>query len=213
MGVVPAEPAAERAYLVTKDLILSGRISAGSLLSEGQIATELNLSRTPVREAFLRLETEELLTLIPKRGAVVTPVSPTEGADILDARLALETSAAHRLATRADLAPVIEHLGSIIARQARASREKDVELFAELDQLFHGGIVTLAGNAIVTRFYATLADRQRRMTVGAVGPKLERLSRLTREHRGLLGCLADRNPAGFSTLLDEHLTATHGSRR
>src|ERR1700743_28677 len=94
---VTTEPAAHRAYVATKDLSLAAGLSAGALLSEGEIAARLALSRTPVREAFLRLENEELLRLIPKRGAVVVPVPPTEAADVLDVRLALETASARRL--------------------------------------------------------------------------------------------------------------------
>src|SRR5262249_10586933 len=91
------ESAATRAYRATKDLILSGEIPPGSLLSEGEIADRLAVSRTPVREAFLRLETEDLLRLVPKRGAVVVPVPLTEAADVLDVRYALETASARRL--------------------------------------------------------------------------------------------------------------------
>src|ERR1700760_1846284 len=97
------QPAAQRAYTLTKDLILSGHLPAGSLVSEGDIAERLLLSRTPVREAFLRLETEDLLRLIPKRGAVVVAVSPTEAVDVLDVRLALEVAAVQRLVDRPDL--------------------------------------------------------------------------------------------------------------
>lgn len=204
-----AEPAAHRAYVATKDLILSGRIPAGSLLSEGEIAQRLALSRTPVREAFLRLETEDLLRLIPKRGAVVVPVPPTEAADVLDVRLALETAAVRRLRERADLSGLLAELDGLIERQAGCARDREVDEFAVADQLFHSAIVTSAGNAIATKFYAGLADRQRRMTIGAVGPRPERLAGLVAEHRRLRGLVADRDVAGFGAFLGEHLDATH----
>lgn len=68
--------AAERAYRFTKAGILDGTLPAGELISEGQVARPLQLSRTPVREAFLQLQAEGLLKLFPKRGALVVPVSP-----------------------------------------------------------------------------------------------------------------------------------------
>src|ERR1700716_2733590 len=91
-------PAGDRAYQHTKELILSGRLPGGHLFSEGDIATSLEISRTPVREAFLRLEVEELLRLIPKRGAIVVPVPPGEAEDVLDLREALESAAVRRIA-------------------------------------------------------------------------------------------------------------------
>lgn len=207
------EPAAaQRAYAATKDRILAGLLPAGSLLSEGEIAHELALSRTPVREAFLRLEAEQLLQLIPKRGAVVVAVPATEAVDILDVRRALETAAVRRLAaTPDDLTGLVGELAALVEQQARAARDRDVVRFAELDERFHHAVVTAAGNAIATRLYATLADRQRRMTVGAVGPRPERLADLVAQHRGLLTAIADRDLPAFTAALEDHLDSTHNA--
>src|SRR6201987_5983692 len=113
-----AESAALRAYRATKDLILSGEILPGALLSEGEIADRLALSRPPVREAFLLLETEDLLRLVPKRGAVVVPVPPTEAAEVLDVRYALETASARRLREpRREITRLLTDLDQLIAAQ------------------------------------------------------------------------------------------------
>ncbi len=206
----PTLPAAQRAYEVTKELILSGELAAGALLSEGDIAERLAVSRTPVREAFLRLETEDLLRLIPKRGAVVVPVAPTEAADILDVRMSLETGAVRRLtAPGADLTDLLAELGASIERQRELAAARDVAAFAEVDARFHRSIVEAAGNVVAARFYASLADRQRRMTIGAVGGRPERLSTLVREHRALAARVRRRDAAGFAEALQAHLDNTH----
>jgi DNA-binding GntR family transcriptional regulator len=70
--------AAGRAYEYVKQRLLDGRFAGGSLLSENEIARELGLSRTPVRQAFVTLQGEELLDLYPRRGAVVRPISASE---------------------------------------------------------------------------------------------------------------------------------------
>jgi DNA-binding GntR family transcriptional regulator len=203
-------PAAQRAYTATKDLILSGRIPGGSLLSEGEIADQLTLSRTPVREAFLRLEAEDLLRLIPKRGAVVLPVPATEAADLLDLRLALETGAVRRMAERTlALDELMAVLADSISRQNELVGADDVSGFAVADQQFHSAIVTAAGNAIAGKFYASLADRQRRMTIGAVGARPHRLPALVKEHRALMARVRARDVDGFQTTLARHLDATH----
>lgn len=88
-----------------KDLILDGTYGSGELLSEGQVATELGISRTPVREAFLKLRSDGSLELYPERGALVVPVSIGEGRDITQARLLLESFALDALAARGPDAP------------------------------------------------------------------------------------------------------------
>lgn len=214
----PGEPAAQRAYVATKDLILSGELAGGVLLSENEIAERLGLSRTPVREAFLRLESEQLLHLIPKRGAVVVPVPPTEAADILDLRLALETGAMRRL-TDPDrdltallatmFATMLATMTELIGTQVKCAEDGDVVGFAEVDELFHRSVVEAAGNALATRCYTGLADRQRRMTIGAVGAQPSKLPALVAQHRSLLGLVRARDLPGFELALGKHLDSTH----
>jgi DNA-binding GntR family transcriptional regulator len=204
------ESAAGRAYRATKELILSGEIPPGSLLSEGEIADRLTVSRTPVREAFLRLETEDLLHLVPKRGAIVVPVPPTEAADVLDVRFALETASVRRLCDpERDLTPLLGELEQLITAQEALAASGDVSAFAEVDQRFHRAIVDAAGNAIASKFYLTLADRQRRMTIGAVGRRTARLGVLLTEHKGLRDRVRDRDGDGFAAALSSHLDSTH----
>ena len=203
-------PAAERAYLATKELILTGKLTGGSLVSEGDIADSLSLSRTPVREAFLRLQSEQLLRLIPKRGAVVLPVPATEAADVLDVRLSLESGAVARLVQLDDeldelLAPFADRLTT----QRALANARDIAGFAEADEQFHRAIVSAAGNAIADGFYAGLADRQRRMSIGANQPRPARLTVLVTEHRRLLEEIYARDLSGFTVALRAHLDATH----
>ncbi len=86
--------AKDRALEYVKTQVLTGAFPGGELISEGDVATALGMSRTPVREAFLRLEAEGLLRLYPQRGALVVPVSPDEVRAVIEARLVLEQFAA-----------------------------------------------------------------------------------------------------------------------
>ncbi len=84
-------PAAkDRALDYVKSQVLTGAFPGGELISEGEVASALGMSRTPVREAFLRLEAEGLLRLYPQRGALVVPVSSEEARAVIEARLLLE---------------------------------------------------------------------------------------------------------------------------
>lgn len=204
------EPAAERAYELTKEMVLSGELAGGRLLSEGEVAEQLGMSRTPVREAFLRLQAEELLSLIPKRGAVVVPVPPGEADDVLDAREAIETAAVRRLVrTPADVPAAVADLRTALDAQRGHADPADVDAFARADEAFHRAIVAAGGNALTGRFYRTLADRQRRMTVRAMDGDPRFIARVLDEHEELVRIIASGDESAFAVALRAHLDGTH----
>ena len=97
----PASPpvsAADRAHRYVRERILSGEIAGAAMITEGEIAEATGVSRTPVREAFLRLQAEGLLALHPKRGALVQPITPGEADDVFELRELIEAHAARRIA-------------------------------------------------------------------------------------------------------------------
>src|ERR1700751_5217446 len=97
----PGRPAAkDRALDYVKSQVLTGAFPGGELISEGEVASALGMSRTPVREAFLRLEAEGLLRLYPQRGALVVPVSSEEARAVIEARRVLEQFAAGKVLKR-----------------------------------------------------------------------------------------------------------------
>ncbi|MFE9207070.1 GntR family transcriptional regulator [Micromonospora sp. NPDC007230] len=153
--------AAERAYRHLKRAILEQVYPGGQLISEGEIAEAAGVSRTPVREALLRLEAEGLVALYPKRGALIRPVSTREITDVIEARRLVELHAAERVwprraEIRADLARWLDEM-----RQAHAAG--DVTALMAADRAFHATVVEAAGNEILAELYQRLRDRQLRM--------------------------------------------------
>ncbi len=212
LTAVPIQsPAAERVYSDTKESILSGDIPGGTLLSEAEVARQLEVSRTPAREAFVRLAAEGLLSLLPRRGAVVTPLAPTEAVDVLEVRHALETGAVTRLARfePAEREGRLAEATRAIADQVAALGRGDIAGFVAHDEHFHFQLVSAAHNAIATSFYASLADRQRRMTARAITANRARLAHFVPEHRRLLELTSAGDVDGFSTALWSHLRDTH----
>ena len=219
-------PAADRAYELTKELLLTGELPGGHLLSEGDIAERLGVSRTPVREAFLRLQAEDLLRLIPKRGAVVVPVPAGEAEDVLDAREAIETAAVRRLLRHPDCVPAaIAKLRAALRTQRGHADSGDLNAFALADEAFHRTIVAAGGNALNMRFYVTLADRQRRMSVYALRPRPNKFAEVLHQHEALISIISaheaagdrdtsadgsvDARAAAFGSALRDHLDRTH----
>src|ERR1700733_10344091 len=157
------ESAADRAYAYIKGEILARRFAPHDLLSEGQLAGAVGASRTPVREALLRLQGEGLVRLLPKRGALVLPVTGDEMADVMETRRLVETFAARKVLTHqpsAALEPVLErHLDAMRA----ATKAHDVVAYVQADRDFHLAIVAATGNEIITSLYRSLRERQLRM--------------------------------------------------
>jgi DNA-binding GntR family transcriptional regulator len=197
------------AYEYAKERLLDGRFPAGELLSENEIARDLGISRTPVREAFLLLEAEGLLEHYPRRGALVTPISPTESDDVLEARLLIEghCSAAVRAPDPALDAALSEAIAA--QEQALAGAEPQSHVFTVHDREFHRAIVSFHGNEILTGVYDALRDRQQRIAATAVARSYARIVQFILEHRAIAGALAAGDGARAAELVAEHLQHAH----
>ena len=156
--------ASDRVYRYAKDAILSRRLGAHDLLTEGELADSVGVSRTPVREALLRLQAEGLVRLLPKRGALILPVTPDEVADVLETRRLVETYAVRKAIT-AHVPGLVHLLEEHLDRMRTAMRERAARAYAEADRDFHEAIVAATGNEILTTLYRSLRDRQLRMGV------------------------------------------------
>lgn len=190
--------ASERAYRDVKARILDGSLAGGELISEGEIAEALGMSRTPVRAAFGQLEAEGLLRLYPKRGALVVPVSASETEAVMETRWVIERYAIER---------VIERPGDVPAALATAvAAQEDLEgaEFVEADRAFHRALVAGTGNEILLGLYDSLRDRQRRMAHATVR-RPEQRSRSVREHGELASALARGDGEEALRVLRAHL--------
>jgi DNA-binding GntR family transcriptional regulator len=200
------EGAKDRAYAFTKQRVLDATYAGGELLTEGEVADALGMSRTPVREAFLRLEGEGLLRLYPKRGALVVPVSAQEVEAVMETRALVERFAfAKAIEREADVAGAMR---DAIARQEEHAEAGDLDGFVAADREFHTVLVAAAGNEIVMSLYDSLRDRQQRMGVTALRREPRRLAEILDEHRGLTDAIEEGDVEATLALLDAHLQGT-----
>ncbi|MFR9731597.1 GntR family transcriptional regulator [Saccharopolyspora sp. MS10] len=195
-------PAADRAYRHVKAGLLDGTYPDGQLLSEGEVATALTMSRTPVREAFLRLQSEGFLRLYPKRGALVVPITPAETRGVLEARLALESFAIDKLAAQGGAAMVAVGR-ELVEHPACGDDELSATQMHETDRDFHARLVAAAANPIVDDLYAALRDRQLRITAEA--RTQDRRPHITHQHVQLARALRDGEAETAKAVLREHL--------
>jgi DNA-binding GntR family transcriptional regulator len=202
--------AKDRALDYVKTQVLTGAFAGGELISEGDVATALGMSRTPVREAFLRLEADGLLRLYPQRGALVVPVSPAEVRAVVEARLVLEQFAAGQVIGRgpAVCAAVFERLSAELRRQHHAAAAADWREFLDSDRTFHAITLQESGNAILSNFYSSLRDRQMRMIGESALRDPHRTTTIMDEHLGIAEALRDGDLPRALDAVQTHLAST-----
>ncbi|MGO9510219.1 MAG: GntR family transcriptional regulator [Mycobacterium sp.] len=202
--------AKDRALDYVKTRVLTGAFPGGELISEGEVATALGMSRTPVREAFLQLEAAGLLRLYPQRGALVVPVSPEEVRAVMEARLVLEQFAAATVIGRGPAAcwAVFDQLSAQLERQREAAAASNLAEFLESDRAFHNITLEAAGNGILAGFYSSLRDRQMRMIGESALRDPQRLATIMDEHRRIAEALRDGDLDQAHTAVRAHLAST-----
>jgi DNA-binding GntR family transcriptional regulator len=204
MDTAPPGSGAERAYQHLKQRILSRDYAGGSLLTEGEVADAVGVSRTPVREAMLRLAAEGLLRLYPKRGALVVSVSAEEVRDILGARELLETHAVELVLDVAD-DTLVEELSDLLEDMRRFAAARDVPGFSQADRDFHRAMVAAGGNDILTKLYDTLRDRQLLMGAVLMRGTPGRISSAVEEHAAILAAVKAGDRTALRAAVMHHL--------
>ena len=198
-------PAAARAYRVIKESILDRTHPGGTLLTEGELAEQVGVSRTPVREALLRLEADGLVRLYPKKGALVLPVSADEIADVLETRELVEVHAALKAVGAAG--GLLPELRQRVTEMRAARAAGDSVAFMAADRAFHRAIVATAGNTVLIGLYDSLRDRQLRMGVEYVRSGPERMDRAIAEHETIVRALSSGDTERVRRSVHRH-TAT-----
>ncbi|WP_246389004.1 GntR family transcriptional regulator [Corynebacterium incognita] len=203
-------PAAERAYKFVKAAILDGRFDAGEMLSEVGLANEIGMSRTPMREAFSRLEVEGFINLYPKRGALVVPISPTEIREVYEARELIEYNAAQYICalSQEERDSIGDYLDSIINDQRSALDANDLGTYAQLDAAFHQKVMDYGGNSLLANFGHTLRERQQRFTQRAIGRSAKKASKFVAQHEHLASALRTGNAENYHDVITAHLSSS-----
>lgn len=198
--------AADRVYVSVRGRILEGAYSEGARLGEMELAEALGVSRTPVREALRRLESEGLVETLPNRGARVRTWSPAELDGIFDLRALLEGHAAALAAPRisdADLNALADLVAGMEAATADAEAP-DYDVITELNGRFHGAVVAAAGNPLLPEIARSLVHVPIVVrTFRQYTP--DRLRQSMRQHRDLLDALTAHDPAWAEAVMRTHI--------
>ncbi|WP_367124885.1 GntR family transcriptional regulator [Streptomyces phytohabitans] len=198
-------PAPDRVYAHIKQAVLERRYEGGMLLTEGELAAAVGVSRTPVREALLRLEAEGLIRLYPKKGALVLPVSAQEISDVVETRLLVEEHSV-RKAAAAPPAGLTDRLEELLARQRAEAASGRLAEVAVHDRCFHAEIVRATGNDILVRLYDQLRDRQLRMGVAVMHAHPDRVAKNITEHARILDAIRSGDADAAADSVRQHVS-------
>lgn len=150
------------AYAQIKRRILDNHYYPGYQALEQEVAEDLGMSRTPVREALIRLKHEGLVDLIPRRGMRVVPVVAEDMKEIYDVLTALESMAAELLAQRKPDADILEPMVSATLDMEKALAEDNLDAWADADERFHRALIDLCGNRRLANMANTVRDQGHR---------------------------------------------------
>jgi len=183
--------------------ILDNLWPPGHRALEQEVALALGMSRTPVREALVRLQSEGLVEVVPRHGMRVLPVSPTDMREIYEVLTALECMAAELLAARgpsdAELQPLVDATDAM----DHALAADDLDAWARADELFHAQLIELAGNRHLQSTVMNHWDRAHRARMFTLRLRPKPVNS-TREHMDLVQRLRQGDVAGAAAVNRAH---------
>ena len=201
----PAQNITFQVFDLLRDLIVSVRLSPGQRLSEKEIATALCASKTPVREAMIRLDEIRLVRIVPQSGTYVTKISIDRYRTACFIRLQLELGAVRGAASRPDPQQEDRALFDILARQTDALADGHHDRFFGLDQAFHRQLFVMAGFGDVwataqrTQFDMNRVRHIRRMQRILRGPSV------LAEHEAIADAIRRQDPVRAEAALRTHI--------
>ena len=193
----------DAAYEQVRRRILDNIWPPGHRALEQEVALALGMSRTPVREALMRLQNEGLIEVIPRHGLRVLPVSPTDMGEIYQILTALECMAAELLARRQPSAQELAPLVAATQAMDTALAADDLDAWAAADERFHAQLVDLAGNRQLQATVLNYWDRAHRARMFTLRLRPKPVNS-TQEHMQMVQRLQAGDSAGAAAVTRAH---------
>lgn len=212
MAITPANKQlrlAVRVFETVKEEIVSGALAPDTQLSEADLSDRLGVSRTPVREALIKLAEDGLVQIVPQVGTFVAPISLESVNEAQFIREHLECALIVDAAKRADTT-VILHLRDNLEQQAAAARNDDWEKFYVLDEALHALLATASGHAATWRIIQQSKvhmDRVRHVSFRMP----DHMAKLIKQHSAIVDAVANGDAVLAQSALRKHLREILGT--
>lgn len=174
-----------------REAILSGKLEPSTRLMEVQLAEELGVSRTPVREAIRKLELEGLVVMIPRKGAYVADVSLKDVIEVLEIRAGIEGFATSLAAQRMSDSEIVK-LKEISNRFKKSLRDQDSEQMVQIDIEFHDYIFQSTSNKKLIQISNSLREQVYRFRKIYI-TEYNRSEDIIQEHESIIEAISKRN--------------------
>lgn len=201
---------APQIYRVIKELIVTIQLVPGQRISEKEISESLGASKTPVREALIRLEDAGLVSVVPKSGTYVTPIRIASFIDGCFTRIQLETGAVRRAASRHGAAFNTPDLSAILQRQRDAADGVDDTNFFLLDQEFHRAIFEAAGVAGAWQLLERSQTEVNRMRHLKRVRRIRRHAKVISDHEAIIAAIEASDPDAAENAMIDHIGSLEG---
>ena len=197
------KPLREMVYEELKMQILKGSIIPGTRMMEVELAEEMGVSRTPIREAIRKLEKEGLVTIEPRRGAYASMISTDDMVEILEVRQDLEGLAAYFAANRMTDGQM-EELRQVSDNYNDAVKRGNMEDMIKYDTRFHHIIVESCHNKILVQMIEQLQELVLRFRY-IYYDNFRRAEKMPEEHKAIIGAIAEGNEDKARAAADIHI--------
>ena len=197
-------PLRDVVFNTLRDAILTGKLVPGERLMENQLADKLGVSRTPVREALRMLELENLVELVPRKGAQVLDMSEKDITNILEVRSALEglaTSVACKKMSKEDL----QQLKNMEVDFEKAVAENDVEHFVDIDEDFHDLIFAATENDKLISIFRNLRIQLYRYRMAQAKNNETSMSTIVAHHRSIIRAIENHDAEEGASIAQGHI--------
>lgn len=197
-------PLRDVVFNTLRDAILTGKLVPGERLMENQLAEKLGVSRTPVREALRMLELENLVELVPRKGAQVLDMSEKDIINILEVRSALEglaTSVACKKMTKEDL----QQLKNMEVDFEKAVADNDVEHFVDIDEDFHDLIFAATENDKLINIFRNLRIQLYRYRMAQAKNNETSMSTIVAHHRSIIRAIENHDGEEGASIAQGHI--------
>jgi len=203
------KPLRELVFESLREAIIIGKLSPGERMMEIQLADEMGVSRTPVREAIRKLELEGLLVMIPRKGAYVAGLSLKDIADVFEIRRALEGLAAELAAERAS-DEELEELERYLVKIANDIDDGDLNKVVETDTDFHSLLYKSSRNVRLSQIINNLREQIQRFRMTSLAYP-GRMKNALEEHRKIVEAISTRDGELARKIAQEHIENAENS--
>ena len=194
---------ADAAYAQIRQRILDNAWPPGHHVLEQALALELGMSRTPLREALVRLQNEGLVEIVPRHGVRVLPVSPSDMQEIYEILTSLEAMAAELAARRRPSAAELAPLEKASSDMDKALKRGKLEAWADADERYHRYLIELCGNPKLAGIVYNYWDRAHRARMFTLRLRPSPVDS-TREHRAVVEAIRRGDAVAARELHREH---------